>query len=82
MPHANKNMSTGVRMGTEQYDAQAKAVEHADAWTLAQAARLDTSPAMVLDAIKRGWLPEQIKGVTSKYALEDGPPLGACFTVV
>ena len=72
----------GVRMGVEQEYARKAAVEHADAWTLAQSARLATSPAVILDAIKRGWLAEQIERVVSKYALEDGPPLGACFTVV
>ena len=72
----------GMRVGRDQEQARKAAVEHADAWVAGQAARLQTTPAMILDAVRRGWLPEQIEGVTSKYALEDGPLLGARFTVV
>ncbi len=33
------------------------------------------APAVILEAIRRGpWLPEQIEGVSSKYALEGNPP--------
>jgi hypothetical protein len=33
-------------------------------------ARLQTTPEEILDAVLRGWLPEQIEVVSSKYALE------------
>ncbi len=29
----------------------------------------------ILEAVRRGWLPEDIEGVSSKFALEDNPPL-------
>ena len=44
------------------------------AWTEGQAARLDTTPEEILEAVRRGWLPEQIEAVSSKYALEGHPP--------
>ena len=72
----------GVRVGRDQEQARKAALNSGERWTLAQAARLQTSPAVILDAVRWGWLPEQIEGVTSKYALEDGPLLGARFTVV
>ncbi len=71
-----------VRVGRDQEQVRKAAVEHADAWTRGQCIRLGTSPAVILDAVRRGWLPENIVEVTSKYALEDGPLLGARFTVV
>ncbi len=38
-----------------------------DSWTSAQAARLDTTPDVILEAIReRVWLPEQIEQVTSR----------------
>ena len=37
-------------------------------------ARLDTTPEEILEAVRRGWLPEQVEGVESKYALEGNPP--------
>ncbi len=44
-------------------------------WTINQAARLQTTPEAILEAIRRGpWLPEQLEQVRSKYALEDNPP--------
>ncbi len=50
----------------------------AERWTEGQAARLDTTPDEILAAIReRVWLPEQIEAVTSRYALEDHPPLCA-----
>ena len=51
------------------------AMMKANEWTAGQAARLQTTPAVILAAILRGpWLPEQIEVVTSKYALEGHPP--------
>ncbi len=72
----------GVRVGRDQEQARAAAVEKARRWTAGQAARLDTSPEEILAAVRRGWLPENIEEGTSKYQLEDGPLLGARFTVV
>ena len=46
----------------------------AERWTAGQAARLNTTPEVILDAVRRGWLSEQIEGVSSKYALEGHPP--------
>ena len=47
----------------------------AERWTAGQAARLQTMPEAILKAIRRGpWLPDQIEGVESKYALEGNPP--------
>ncbi len=44
------------------------------AWTENQAARLDVTPDEIMEAVRLGWLPEQIEGVSSKYALEGHPP--------
>lgn len=52
-----------------------EAREESKRWTAGQAARLQTEPAVILGAVQRGWLPEQIEGVDSKYALEDTPPV-------
>ena len=52
-------------------------VKQARLWTADQAARLDRTPEEILAAVRRGWLPEDIEGVESKYHLEDGPPLMA-----
>ena len=49
------------------------AVAKAERWTAGQAARLQTTPEAILEAIRRGWLPEQVEGVSSKYALEGHP---------
>jgi hypothetical protein len=35
---------------------------------------LNTTPEEILATVRRGWLPEQIEGVSSKYALEGHPP--------
>ncbi len=35
---------------------------------------MQTSPEEILEAVRRGWLPEDIEGVSSKYALEGSPP--------
>ena len=43
-------------------------------WTAGQAARLDTTPEEILEAVRCGWLPVQIEGVSSKHALEGHPP--------
>ena len=46
-----------------------------------QAWRLNTTPAVILEAIREhAWLPEQIEGVSSQYHLEDHPPL--CTEIV
>ena len=51
------------------------AVAKANEWTAAQAARLDTTPEVIPEAIReRAWLPEQIEVARSKYQLEDEPP--------
>ena len=63
-------------------DPQAAAVERANLWTAEQAARLDTSPAAILEAVARGWTPEAIERVESKYALEGQPSAGVCFKVI
>ena len=64
----------GVRVERDQGRARKAALNSGERWTLAQAARLDASSEEILVAVRRGWLPEQIEGVTSKYALEDDPP--------
>ncbi len=46
----------------------------AERWTAGQATRLGMTPAVILETVRRGWLPEQIEVVTSKYALEGHPP--------
>ena len=50
------------------------AVDKAERWTEGQAARLDTTPEEILEAVRCGWLPVQIEGVSSKHALEGHPP--------
>ena len=35
---------------------------------------MNTTPEVILEAVRRGWLPEQIEKVSSKYALEAHPP--------
>ncbi len=62
-----------VRVGRDQEQARAAAVEKARRWTEGQAARLGTNADCILEAVKRGWLPENIEAVSSKYALEDDP---------
>ena len=48
----------------------------ANSWSRDHAARLKTTPAEILEAARRGWLPEQIEGVASKHHLEGpSPPL-------
>lgn len=55
--------------------ARVAAVEKAEAWTAAQAARLQTNCDFILEAIReRCWLPEQIEKVTSRYSLVGIPP--------
>ncbi len=59
------------------YDETARlaAIAKAERWTDWQAWRLNTTPEVILEAVReRAWLPEQIEGVSSKYALEDDPP--------
>ena len=65
----------GLRVGRDQEAARVAAVAKADAWTLGQAARLEVMPKEILATIRCGWLPEQIATVSSKYHLEDNPPL-------
>ncbi len=50
------------------------AVMKAERWTAAQAARLQTTPEVILEIVRHGWLPEQIEVVSSRYALEDHTP--------
>ena len=66
----------GLRIGRDQELARKAAVVKATAWTAEQAAGLQTSPEEILAAVRRGWLPEDIEAVTSRYALEDVPPSG------
>ncbi len=55
--------------------ARTAAVAKAERWTDRQAWRLNTTPEVILEAVReRAWLPEQIEGVSSRYALEDHPP--------
>ena len=54
--------------------ARLAAVAKADRWTAGQAVRLDTTPEVILDAVRRGWLPDDIEATRSKYALEGNPP--------
>ena len=35
---------------------------------------MNTTPEVILEAVRRSWLPEQIEGVSSKYVLEGHPP--------
>ena len=35
------------------------------------------TPDEILEVVRRGWLPEQVEGVSSKYRLEGHPPLCA-----
>lgn len=64
-------------MGEILYDevARVESRRKAEHWTKSHAARLGTTPQVVLEAIReRAWLPEQIVRVTSRYALEGKPP--------
>jgi len=55
--------------------ARIAAVARAERWTAAQAQRLNTTPAVILTAIRDGgWLAEQIERVESRYQLESVPP--------
>lgn len=49
-------------------------VRQAQTWTRQQAERLKATEAEILSAIKRGWLPEHIEAVSSRYHLESLPP--------
>lgn len=51
------------------------AVAKASRWTARQAIRLCTSPEEILAAVRRGWLPELLEQATSRYQLENNPPL-------
>ena len=48
---------------TEQARLRARA--KADDWLAGQAARLDTDAATILEAVRRGWLPEDVKAAES-----------------
>ena len=64
-------------VGRDQEAARKAEVAKANEWTAAQAARLDTSPGVIVEAIReRYWLPPQIEEVTNRYTLEDEPPSG------
>ncbi len=49
-------------------------VTKAKEWTRHQSARLRVTEAEMLAAICRGWLPEQVERVASRYHLESLPP--------
>ncbi len=49
------------------------AVAKAKRWTREQAARLNMTPEAIPEAITRGWFPDQVEAVESKYALENDP---------
>jgi hypothetical protein len=66
-------------VGRDQEALRRSAVDCADRWVVGQAARLQTGPAVVLDAVRRGWLPPDIETATSKYQLEDIPPPDAAM---
>ena len=72
----------GMRVGRDQEAARKAAVQKGDAWTLGQAARLEVMPKEILAAVRRGWLPENIESVSSKYHLEDNPPQAAIALAV
>ena len=63
-------------MGHIFYDEKARIESRrkAERWTDNQARRLNTTPVVILEAVLRGWLPEQLEKVSSKYRFEDGPP--------
>lgn len=63
----------GMRVGRDQKQARKAAVAKATAWTEGQAARLGTNADCILEAVKRGWLPEDNEAAPNKYALEDDP---------
>ena len=67
----------GLRVGKDQEASRVAAVAKANRWTLIQAARLELMPKEITAAVRRGWLPEQIEGVSSRYVLEGNPPLCA-----
>ncbi len=50
------------------------AVARAERWTDRQAWRLNTTPAVILEAVRRGWLSEDIEGASNRYALEGHSP--------
>ena len=49
-------------------------LRRAGPWLAAAGTRLDTTPETILETVRRGWLPEQIEAVSSKYRLEGNPP--------
>ena len=53
---------------------RARYAAKAERWTVNQAQRLNCSADEILDAIKAGWLPENVESITSRYALEGVPP--------
>ncbi len=61
-------------LGRETEALRTAAVSKSERWTAGQAARLNTTPAVILEAVRRGWLPEGIEAISSKYALEGHPP--------
>ncbi len=66
---------------SHEHVARTVAGAKAERWTDRQAWRLNTRPAVILEAIREhAWLPEQIEGVSSQYRLEDHPPL--CTEIV
>lgn len=70
-------------LGREAEALRTAAVAKGWAWTAGQAARLNTSPEEILEAIKRGWLPTDIERIENRYALESDPTFSPIrFTVI
>ena len=47
--------------------------KRAKAWTEGQAKRLGVSPEEILEAIRRGWLPEHVELIETSSQLQDEP---------
>jgi len=58
-------------------DGRERCRERSEAWTATQAQRLAVSPGDVLEAIKRGWLAEEVEALpcVSARKLAGKPPL-------
>lgn len=55
-------------------------VEKTDVWTRSRAVRLSVNSDAILAAVRRGWLPELLEAVQTRYALESlSPPLDGVY---
>lgn len=73
---SNSNRGDIRRFGNIEFSesTRAAAVAKAQERTRSQAERLGTTPEVILEAVRRGWMPELLEKVTSRYALESLPP--------